>query len=124
MALADLVLAPDALAPSRAREALAEALADKASVEWLSRAQLALSEVVSNAVRHGGAGPLQLVIDGTTTLVTVRVVQVGPPPERPSIVNMPHPWSTSGYGLAIIDSIADRWGVQLEPPSVWFELEL
>jgi hypothetical protein len=43
-------------------------------------------------------------------------------PERPSVVEMPDPWSTSGYGLGIIDAVADRWGVRIDPPSVWFEL--
>ena len=29
-----------------------------------------------------------------------------------------------GYGLGVLDAVADRWGVELEPPSVWFELRL
>jgi hypothetical protein len=37
---------------------------------------------------------------------------------------MPSLWSTSGYGLGIVDTISDRWGVRLDPPSVWFELSL
>jgi hypothetical protein len=52
------------------------------------------------------------------------VMQPRPVPERPTIVSMPEAWSTGGYGLAIIDSIADRWGVQVQPPSVWFEMRL
>jgi anti-sigma regulatory factor (Ser/Thr protein kinase) len=127
MGQADSVLAPDALAPSRARELLARVLADRVGSEWFDRAQLALSEVVTNAVRHGGIGgpgPLQLLIERTDGLVTVSVRQPGPVPQRPSIVNMPGPWSTSGYGIRILDAIADRWGVRLDPPSVWFELRL
>jgi anti-sigma regulatory factor (Ser/Thr protein kinase) len=124
---ANLILAPDELAPSKARELLARILEDQADAEWLARAQLALSEVVTNAVRHGGmggSGPIRLLIDRTEDLVSVTVIQPGPAPERPSIVDVPDPWSTSGYGLGIIDAIADRWGVHLDPPSVWFELHL
>jgi anti-sigma regulatory factor (Ser/Thr protein kinase) len=127
VARANLDLDPDALAPSKARELLAEVLDDRAGSEWLARAQLALSEIVTNAVRHGGDGrpdPITLSIERGDGLVTVSVIQRGSVPPRPSIVNMPAPWSTSGYGLGIVDSIADRWGVRLDPPSVWFELQL
>lgn len=123
----EAVLAPDALAPSKARKFLAEVLADKAGSEWLDRAQLVLSEVVSNAVRHGGlqeSGPIRVAVERTERLVTFTVTQPGPIPERPSIVNMPDPWSKGGYGLGIIDEVADRWGVHPDPPSVWFELEM
>jgi anti-sigma regulatory factor (Ser/Thr protein kinase) len=127
MTQADLILAPDHLAPSKARELLARVLEDQIGSEWLARAQLALSEVVTNAVRHGaisGSSLIRLLIERTEHIVTVKVIQPGPGPERPSNVNMPDPWSTSGYGLGIIDAVADRWGVQLDPPSVWFELRI
>jgi anti-sigma regulatory factor (Ser/Thr protein kinase) len=127
MTQANMVFAPDALAPSKARALLARVFADQAEPEWLARAQLALSEIVTNAVRHGGMGgpgPITLFIDRGDGLVRVSVTQPGPVPARPSIVNMPDPWSTSGYGLGIIDGVADRWGVSLDPPSVWFELKL
>jgi anti-sigma regulatory factor (Ser/Thr protein kinase) len=122
---ARLALSPDASAPSKARELLGEVLDGHCSSEQLSKAQLALSEVVNNAVQHGPAenqDRIELEIVHVDGLVTVRVIQLGPVPERPSIVNMPEAWSTGGYGLAIIDSIADRWGVQVQPPSVWFDI--
>ena len=112
-----VVLAPDTQAPSRARVVLAEALADRAGSERLALAQLALSEIITNAIRHGGVGvsaPIELVVERTDPLVTVSVTQPGPVPDRPSIVNMPDPWSTSGYGLGIVDAVADRWGVRLD----------
>jgi anti-sigma regulatory factor (Ser/Thr protein kinase) len=125
MAHADLILTPDAHAPSKAREFLAEVLADQAGSEWLASAQLALSEVVTNAVRHGfvgSSGSLRLSFERTDGLIRIRVTQPGPVPERPTIVSMPDPWSTSGYGLGVVDAVAHRWGVQLDPPSVWFEM--
>ena len=121
-----VLLAPDTEAPSRARVVLAEVLADRAGSERLALAQLALSEIITNAIRHGGVGvsaPIQLVVERTDPFVTVSVTQPGPVPDRP-VVNMPDPWSTSGYGLGIVDAVADRWGVQLDPPSVWFEISL
>ena len=127
MTQARLVLAPDTSAPSKARALLAEVLDDPSSSDQLSRAQLALSEVVTNAVRHGAAkdsDPIGLEIVQVDDLVRVLVTQPRPVPERPSIVSMPEGWSTGGYGLVIIDSIADRWGVHVQPPSVWFEIRL
>jgi anti-sigma regulatory factor (Ser/Thr protein kinase) len=128
MGKAHLALAPDPFAPSKARQLLAEALQDQSGLESLARAQLALSEIVTNAIRHGGTSgeqvPIQLFIERTEDRVTVRVIQPGPIPERPSIVSVPEGWSTHGYGLGIIDAVADRWGIHLEPPSVWFELRL
>jgi anti-sigma regulatory factor (Ser/Thr protein kinase) len=122
-----VLLAPDTQAPFRARVVLAQVLADRAGSEGLALAQLALSEIITNAIRHGGVGvsaSIQLVVERTDPLVTVSVTQPGPVPDRPSIVNMPDPWSTSGYGLGIVDAVADRWGVRLDPPSVWFEITL
>jgi anti-sigma regulatory factor (Ser/Thr protein kinase) len=127
MTQAQLALAPDTSAPSKARELLVEVMADQTGSERFHRALLALSEVVSNAVRYGvfeGSDPINLVIERTDDLVTVRVIQTRPVPERPSIADMPEGWASRGYGLRIIDAIADRWGVQLDPPSVWFELRL
>jgi anti-sigma regulatory factor (Ser/Thr protein kinase) len=127
MTTVDLLLPPDATAPSRAREGLVSVLPDKEGSESLALGELALSEVVSNAVRHGGTGGsayIRVVIERDDPAVRVRVIQPGPVPERPTIVNMPGPWSTGGYGLGILDAVADRWGVQVDPPSVWFELFL
>jgi anti-sigma regulatory factor (Ser/Thr protein kinase) len=123
----ELVVPADASAPFKARELLARVLSDHAGTERLARGQLALSEVVSNAVRHGGTDRsthIRVSIERTDGHVHVTVTQPGPVPERPSIVEMPTAWSTGGYGLAIVDTIADRWGVRLDPPSVWFELRL
>jgi anti-sigma regulatory factor (Ser/Thr protein kinase) len=127
MRQAQLALAPDTSAPSKAREVLLQVMEDQKDTERFHRALLALSEVVTNAVRYGvieGSDPINLQIERTDDLVAVRVMQPRPVPERPSIADVPEGWSTRGYGLRIIDAVADRWGVQLDPPSVWFELRL
>jgi anti-sigma regulatory factor (Ser/Thr protein kinase) len=127
MTQAQLALDPDTSAPSKARELLSQIMADQTSSEGFHRALLALSEVVTNAIRHGvieESDPINLLIERMDDLVAVRVIQPRPVPERPSIAAMPEGWSTRGYGLRIVDAVADRWGVQLDPPSVWFELRL
>jgi anti-sigma regulatory factor (Ser/Thr protein kinase) len=126
MMQAQLVLPSDASAPSKARELLARVI-DGAPSERLALCELALSEIVSNAVRHGGnggPGEINVSIERVDDLVRVAVAQQAPVQAVPSIVAMPEPWSTNGYGLNIVDAVTDRWGVHLDPPSVWFEWSL
>jgi anti-sigma regulatory factor (Ser/Thr protein kinase) len=127
MAQAQIALIPDASAPSMARELLLQVMADQTGSVQRRGALLALSEIVTNAVVHGAvdqSDPIRLLIDRTDELVMIRVIQPRPVPEQLSIADVPKGWSTSGYGLRIVDAVADRWGVQLDPPSVWFELRL
>jgi anti-sigma regulatory factor (Ser/Thr protein kinase) len=127
MAQVAIVLPSDPSAPAKARELLGRVLDGSAASERLALCELALSEVVTNAVRHGGNGAsagITVSIAREDDVVRITVVQPGPVRDVPSIVEMPEPWSTNGYGLSIVDAVTDRWGVHLSPPSVWFELGL
>ncbi len=127
MAQVEIVLPSDASAPAKARELLGRVLDDSAASERLALCGLALSEVVTNAVRHGGNGAsaeINVSIERADDVVRITVVQPGPVRDIPSIVEMPEPWSMNGYGLSIVDAVTDRWGIHLSPPSVWFELDL
>ena len=102
-------------------------MADQAGTDGLHRALLAVSEVVTNAVSYGvndESDPISLLVERTEDSLIVRVIQARPVPELPSIATMPEGWSIGGYGLGVLDAVADRWGVGLDPPSVWFELYL
>jgi anti-sigma regulatory factor (Ser/Thr protein kinase) len=86
-------------------------------------ATLLLSEVVTNSVRHAGLradDAIEVVLDaGDVLRVEVRdrgagfeLVSPEPDPARPS-----------GWGLYLVEQLADRWGVERGPPTtVWFEL--
>jgi anti-sigma regulatory factor (Ser/Thr protein kinase) len=86
---------------------------------------LLVSELVSNAVLHAGAGPerpLEVqVLRGPRWLV-VTVADEGPGFKwRPS----PEAGTESGgWGLFLVDQIADRWGVECTATGarVWFEI--
>lgn len=87
---------------------------------------LLVSELVTNAVRHAGAGPerpLQVqVLRGPRWLV-VSVEDEGPgfaPQPTPS----PPGNESGGWGLFLVDQIADRWGVECTTSGsrVWFEI--
>ena len=107
------------------RAVVSELRSLKVDATVVDEAEIVISELVSNAVRH--ARPLP---DGTIrvswtvrgAVVEVEVTDGGGP-------TTPHPaprslWSPNGRGLRIVRSLAHEWGV-LEDPSgrtVWVSL--
>ena len=90
----------------------------------LASVHLLVTELVSNAVRHGGAGesdPPIMHLAVAPGCVRVEVCDTGPgfEPGRPA------PYGEGGYGLFLVDSVASRWGVELEDGAccVWFEFD-
>jgi anti-sigma regulatory factor (Ser/Thr protein kinase) len=91
------------------------------------RVALVLSELIANAVQHGGAGPGQEVevrVASTPYRLRVEVIDPGwgdaePPPR------IHHP--DGGYGLLLVEHLADDWGREATDSGgslAWFELEL
>ena len=87
---------------------------------------LLLTELVTNAVRHGGAGdglPVEVVVARLPGGVRVAVTDPGAGFEwrRPQTTRMP---AESGYGLQLVDRMARRWGIERgeDFTTVWFEL--
>jgi serine/threonine-protein kinase RsbW len=90
------------------------------------RLVLLLSELVTNAIQHGGAGPhetVQVRLASSPQRVRVEVFDPGSTrPEPRDRLEEP-----SGYGLVLIDRLADGWGrVETEDGGslAWFELQL
>jgi anti-sigma regulatory factor (Ser/Thr protein kinase) len=87
---------------------------------------LLATELVANAVRHAGVGPdesLQVELRRRPRQVRVAVLDPGAgfePPAPSASGDDP-----GGWGLVLLDRIADRWGVSLEPAGtcVWFEID-
>jgi sigma-B regulation protein RsbU (phosphoserine phosphatase) len=111
----------------RAREALTGFIGDLVAPERLYDLQLLVSEVVTNAVRHGGARQGEHVdfrIALTQDQVRLEVRDPGPgfhdvTPELPETDR------GGGYGLYLVDLFADAWGVSgVEGTCVWFEVPL
>jgi anti-sigma regulatory factor (Ser/Thr protein kinase) len=108
-------------APGAARRALDElnGLIDPPLKDDL---RLLVSEVVTNSVIHAQAdSPGEVVLDvwASDDVVRVAVTDRGPgfEPARP-----PRPRERSGWGLVMVDRLADNWGVELgEGTAVWFE---
>ena len=85
--------------------------------------RLLASEVVTNAVRHAGGGPVELAVEVADDRARVEVLDGGrgfdPPPGGP------RSRGDSGWGLVLVDALADRWGVERgRRTRVWLELRL
>ena len=101
---------------------MVEELAGELDPAVLRDAQLLVSEVVTNSVKHSGSDdPIRLRVWARRRGLKVEVADggfgfdVASPPSAPDAV--------SGRGLMILDSLADRWGVSRDARArVWFEL--
>jgi anti-sigma regulatory factor (Ser/Thr protein kinase) len=114
-------LPPNAGSVRFSREAVRDALAqfDQDAVE---AAAILTDELVTNAIMHGKP-PIVLNISEDHGQVTVRVGDGDPevPVTRPARSD-----ALSGRGLTIVDSMSDRWGVDVRRhgKSVWFQLNM
>jgi anti-sigma regulatory factor (Ser/Thr protein kinase) len=79
-----------------------------------AQAELLLTELVTNAVRHGGAHSGAIIAVGfqlSTQRLRIAVRDPGPGFEwRPRRASRPP--AEGGYGLLLVDEIARRWGVE------------
>ncbi len=108
-------------APARARGALAE-IEGRISAERMRDVRLLVSELVTNAVRHAGGAVVRLVVALEGRMLRIEVHDPGygfepkPPPDDPL--------RASGWGLVLVDELADRWGIDHHPRTrVWFEMD-
>jgi anti-sigma regulatory factor (Ser/Thr protein kinase) len=85
-----------------------------------ARIALIVTELVTNAISHAEAAPW-FSIDADAARVRVEVFDNGP--GRPRITRV-DATATSGRGVALVDAVADRWGVDPSPggKTVWAEV--
>jgi anti-sigma regulatory factor (Ser/Thr protein kinase) len=114
----------DALAPSAARRAL-DALDDALAPDALGQLRLVVSELVTNAVRHGDptdAGAVELAVGVDAERARVEVIDGGhgfAPTGGPEDNAEP-----GGWGLVVVDQLADRWGIEVNGKTlVWLEFD-
>lgn len=104
-----------------ARRRVCEVIAPEFGDGDVDTLRLLVSEVVTNAVRHGGASrPVELHATWNSE-VRVEVSDSGegftPAPRQ-------GPWDEpGGFGLFLVGQLADRWGVETDGgTTVWFVL--
>ena len=123
-ALLELQLPDGAAAPRAARHALAEALGGRLAGRVEGDALIVISELVSNAIRHGGARTPgeQVCVHAALRGAVLRIEVTDPGPGFDPGGHGPR--ADGGYGLHLLDRMASSWGVSgSEPVTVWAELE-
>jgi anti-sigma regulatory factor (Ser/Thr protein kinase) len=119
-------LAGGPYAVTASRLALA-GLEDRLDPNVLFDIRLLVSELVTNCVKHARTGPeesIVMTVDIGDSRVRVTVADDGPgfePPPAPLTEQAAE--SGSGWGLFLVDQLAESWGVErVGGASVWFEL--
>ena len=113
---------------AQARAALAHIAAAYLDERRIEDVQLALTEVVTNAVGHGGLRP---DIDAIRITVGTGIRSFRLMVEQPTVVEglqIREPQRTDadelgGLGLRLVDHLADNWGHDPGPPGrAWFDV--
>ncbi len=86
--------------------------------ERLKSANLMVSELVSNACRHG-SGRIQLTVHSGADGVRAEVLDEG---SGASIAKADPRPARGGWGLHFVDRLSDSWGVETDASRVWFQL--
>jgi len=111
-----------------ARRAVEEHLAQALGEPVLADVRLLVSELVTNAVRHGEPGAARLTLAWDPRIVRAMIVDRGagfdvPEPRLPG--DEPDAEvAEGGYGLGLVQQLAARWGVDDDGGTrVWFEVD-
>jgi anti-sigma regulatory factor (Ser/Thr protein kinase) len=121
----DVKLAPEPEDVKNARHAL-DRLANLLPSEKLEDVRLIVSELVTNSILHAGLSPddqISLTVTVSDEAVRGSVCDPGADFRIPSKPG-PRPDMSGGWGLPIVETISDRWGVERNSHvCVWFEID-
>ena len=111
----------DRTAPTNARRAV-EAFGDALDPGVVPDVRLLVSELITNSVKYGGEGQVQLILRSEDPRhVHVEVVDQGVgfvPVARDRPKTEP-----GGWGLHMVEALTERWGVREGSTHVWFEID-
>jgi anti-sigma regulatory factor (Ser/Thr protein kinase) len=111
----------DSTAPSAARCAI-EALNDCIAPDVVPDVKLLVSELITNSVKYGGEGEVTLKVEAEDPRkLRVEVIDQGVgfvpvPRDRPAT-------DVGGWGLHLVRTLSNRWGVYEGSTHVWFEID-
>jgi hypothetical protein len=92
--------------------------------DLLESAELAVSELVTNAILHGEP-PFSVRVRGTHAHPRIEVADASPRPPRPNprMTEGDELLSTVGRGLGLVARCSNAWGAYIQPEGkiVWFE---
>jgi anti-sigma regulatory factor (Ser/Thr protein kinase) len=119
-----LPLPPSGQAPGLARQAARDALAAWRLEELTETAVLLVSELVTNAIQHASTDGSVIVLRLETTGDWLRIEVHDADPGEPA-PRLPTGLAESGFGLVLVEAMADKWGVRQtgNGKAVWAELD-
>lgn len=86
--------------------------------ERLKSANLMVSELVTNACKHG-QGQIQLIVHSGADGIRAEVHDEG---AGAKIASLTTPPARGGWGLRFVDRLSDAWGVEPGESRVWFRV--
>jgi anti-sigma regulatory factor (Ser/Thr protein kinase) len=119
-----LALRAEPVSVGRARGWLDSLVAGLVADERRADLRLVMTEIITNAIRHGAAGgTLRLAATPKPEFLCVQVTDNGPGlvPRPGAMASDEH----GGFGLFIVEQLTRRWGVTREDrhTRVWFEFD-
>jgi len=119
----ELSLPPAASAATTARTEVTERLAALLGKQVLEDVRLLVTELITNALRHGALSPGDRVsVKASVEDGVVRLEVTDPGRDGDVAQREPGPRG-GGYGLYLVEQLARRWGVdRREGTTVWCEL--
>ena len=120
----ELVLVAEPVAVGQARSWLSALARGAVGAPRISDLELVLTEVVTNAIRHGEpGGAVRVAATPKAAFLCVQVTDDGPGlvPNPGAMASEEH----GGFGLFIVERLTRRWGVTREnrQTRVWFEFD-
>jgi anti-sigma regulatory factor (Ser/Thr protein kinase) len=114
-------IARDIQAPARARRAVRR-LGEDLDPALIDDVMLLVSELITNSVKYGGEGELQLAVRSEgAEHVRIEVIDQGSG-FVPTARDRPKS-EAGGWGLHLVEEMTDRWGVHEGSTHVWFEID-
>ena len=108
----EVVVALDTRAPGAARAFVVECLERRVVMSVLESAQLVVSELVTNSLRHGGV-PMGEVVVGVELMPELVRIGVHDSGSDAVIAARPPDLDTGGgFGLNLVQMLSERWGVE------------
>jgi len=122
MSLVEHELPKSADAPGLARDAI-YGLNGSVPAAVADDAALLVSELVSNGVKYGGDGAITLQIEAEPERLRAEIVDQGSGFEPLTRANRNMALTDAGgWGLHLVETLADDWGVHEGSTHVWFEI--
>jgi anti-sigma regulatory factor (Ser/Thr protein kinase) len=109
----EILLPLDVQAPGAARTIVEHYLRDRPEAPAIDTAQLLVSELVTNSLRHSGARPddqVRLTIRAMPGRVWIAVQDPGLGADI--MAAAADPTRSNGFGLQLVETLSEHWGVE------------